>query len=42
MQFLRDRGGTGFWHETYFRGGQIEMMQPWCGTWTRITHPASA
>jgi hypothetical protein len=25
-QFLRDRGGTGFWHETYFRGGQIESV----------------
>jgi hypothetical protein len=24
--FLRDRGGTGFWHETYFRGGQIESV----------------
>jgi hypothetical protein len=23
---LRDRGGTGFWHETYFRGGQIESV----------------
>jgi hypothetical protein len=21
QQFLRDRGGTGFWHETCFRGG---------------------
>ena len=26
QQFLRDRGGTGFWHETYFRGGQIESV----------------
>jgi hypothetical protein len=24
--FLRNRGGTGFWHETYFRGGQIESV----------------
>ena len=24
--FLRDSGGTGFWHETYFRGGQIESV----------------
>jgi len=23
---LRDRGGTGFWHETYFGGGQIESV----------------
>lgn len=26
QQFLRDRGGTGFWHETYFRGGNIESV----------------
>jgi len=26
QQFLRDRGGTGFWHETYSRGGQIESV----------------
>ena len=26
QQFLRDTGGTGFWHETYFRGGQIESI----------------
>ena len=26
QQLLRDRGGTGFWHETYFRGGQIESV----------------
>jgi Domain of unknown function (DUF4188) len=26
QSFLRDRGGTGFWHETYFRGGQIESV----------------
>ena len=26
QQFLRDRGGTGFWHETYFRGGQMESV----------------
>lgn len=25
---IRDRGGTGFWHETYFRGGQIESDRP--------------
>jgi Domain of unknown function (DUF4188) len=24
--FLADRGGAGFWHETYFRGGQIESV----------------
>jgi hypothetical protein len=24
--FLEDRGGAGFWHETYFRGGQIETI----------------
>lgn len=24
--FLDDRGGAGFWHETYFRGGQIESV----------------
>jgi hypothetical protein len=24
--FLEDRGGAGFWHETYFRGGQIESV----------------
>jgi hypothetical protein len=24
--FLLDSGGTGFWHETYFRGGQIESV----------------
>ena len=26
QHFLKDRGGTGFWHETYFRGGQIESV----------------
>ena len=26
QEFLRDRGGTGFWHETYFRGGQVESV----------------
>ena len=24
--FLRDSGGTGFWHETYFRQGGIEAI----------------
>lgn len=24
--FLRNRGGTGFWHETYFRRGEIESI----------------
>ena len=24
--FLRDRGGTGFWHESYFRSGQMESV----------------
>jgi hypothetical protein len=26
QEFLRDRGGTGFWHETYFRGGEVESV----------------
>jgi hypothetical protein len=26
QEFLKDRGGTGFWHETYFRGGQVESV----------------
>jgi len=26
QQFLRDSGGTGFWHETYFRRGGIEAV----------------
>ena len=26
QQFLRDRGGTGFWHEAYFRGGEMESV----------------
>jgi len=26
QNFLRDRGGTGFWHETYFRDGQVESI----------------
>jgi Domain of unknown function (DUF4188) len=26
QQFLRDKDGTSFWHETYFRGGQIESV----------------
>jgi hypothetical protein len=24
--YLQDRGGTGFWHETYFRDGQVESI----------------
>jgi Monooxygenase af470-like len=24
--YLRDRGGTSFWHETYFRRGGIESV----------------
>lgn len=24
--FLRDRGGTGFWHESYARSGQVECV----------------
>lgn len=24
--YLRDSGGTGFWHETYFRGGGVEAV----------------
>jgi hypothetical protein len=23
---IRDSGGTGFWHETHFRGGQIDSV----------------
>jgi hypothetical protein len=26
QNFLRDSGGTGFWHETYFRRGGIEAV----------------
>jgi len=26
QKFLRDSGGTGFWHETYFRRGGIEAV----------------
>ena len=26
QKFLRDSGGTGFWHETYFRQGGIEAI----------------
>jgi hypothetical protein len=26
QEFLRDSGGTGFWHETYFRRGGIEAI----------------
>ena len=26
MQFLRDSGGTGFWHETYFMRGGMEAV----------------
>jgi hypothetical protein len=26
QSFLRDRGGTGFWHETYPRRGEIESV----------------
>jgi hypothetical protein len=26
QQFLRDSGGTGFWHETYFMGGGFEAI----------------
>jgi hypothetical protein len=26
QSFLRDRGGTGFWHEAYFRDGQVESI----------------
>jgi hypothetical protein len=26
QRFLRDRAGTGFWHETYSRSGQIESV----------------
>ena len=26
QQFLRDRGGSGFWHETYDRGGRMESI----------------
>jgi hypothetical protein len=30
QQFLRDRGGTGFWHETYFRGGRSSRSTSTC------------
>ncbi|HEY6339859.1 MAG TPA: DUF4188 domain-containing protein [Bryobacteraceae bacterium] len=26
QRFLRDSGGTGFWHETYFRRGGVEAV----------------
>jgi hypothetical protein len=26
QQFFRDSGGTGFWHETYFRRGGVEAV----------------
>jgi hypothetical protein len=26
MEFLRDSGGTGFWHETYFMRGGMEAI----------------
>ncbi len=26
QNFLRNSGGTGFWHETYFRDGQVESI----------------
>jgi hypothetical protein len=26
LNFLKDSGGTGFWHETYFRNGGIEAI----------------
>jgi hypothetical protein len=26
QKFLRDSGGTGFWHETYFRRGGVEAV----------------
>ena len=26
QRFLRDSGGTGFWHETYFRRGGVEAI----------------
>jgi Domain of unknown function (DUF4188) len=26
QSFPRDRGGTGFWHETYFRAGGMESV----------------
>jgi hypothetical protein len=26
QRFLRDTGGTGFWHETYFRRGGVEAV----------------
>jgi hypothetical protein len=25
-EYLRDRGGTSFWHETYFRSGGFESV----------------
>ena len=26
LDFMRDTGGTGFWHEAYFKGGGIEAI----------------
>jgi hypothetical protein len=26
QEYLQDSGGTGFWHETYFRGGGFEAI----------------
>jgi hypothetical protein len=26
QQFLKNSGGTGFWHETYFMGGGVEAI----------------
>jgi hypothetical protein len=26
QRFLKDSGGTGFWHETYFRRGGMEAV----------------
>jgi hypothetical protein len=33
QQFLKDSGGTGFWHETYFRRGGMEAV------YDDIVHP---
>src|SRR3954452_14297167 len=37
QQFLRDSGGTGFWHETYFREGGLEAVYVDMPTRTGLT-----
>jgi hypothetical protein len=44
QSFLRDRGGAGFWHEAYFRNGEMESiyidMPPFGFTKFAATSPA--